>query len=69
MLLCDVCPGKKYICLDNNVKLRNPPDSYDCVYGKTGRALNYEEITLYDPDPILPKFILLYRKDGNQLLT
>lgn len=60
MLLCHVCPGNKYYLKENNVTLRSPPNGFDSVYGETGRKLNYEEIVLYNPDAILPRYIIVY---------
>ena len=64
MLLCDVCPGNKYFLQRNNETLRGPPQGFDCVYGSVGANLNYEEIALYNPDAILPRYIIVYQKDG-----
>lgn len=68
MLLCDVCPGNKYIRTKNGQSLRGPPQGYHSVYGQAGLGcvLNYEEIVLYGPqaDAILPKYIIVYQKDG-----
>lgn len=60
MLLCEVCPGKKFKCTERNTNLTSPPHGYNSVYGKTGKELNYEEITLFESDAILPKFIIIY---------
>ena len=64
MLLCDVCPGNKYPLTRNNETLKGPPQGYGCVYGNTGVNLNYEEIVLYNPDAILPRYVIIYQKDG-----
>ena len=64
MLLCDVCPGNKYTLQRDNQQLTSPPQGYDSVHGQTGGSLNYEEIVLYQPDAILPKYIIVYQKDG-----
>ena len=64
MLLCDVCPGNKYYLTTNDETLTGPPQGYDCVYGNTGVNLNYEEIVLYNPDAIMPRYIIVYQKDG-----
>lgn len=70
MLLCEVCPGKKFICTKNNTRLKNPPPGFDSVYGMPGGDLNYEEIGLFKSDAILPKYIIMYRKDGTcRLIT
>ena len=64
MLLCDVCPGNKYTLKKDNKQLTSPPQGYDSVHGQTGGSLNYEEIVLYQPDAILPRYIIVYQKDG-----
>lgn len=58
--LCEVCPGRKFFRKERDTTLLSPPYGYDSVYGLTGGELNYEEIAIYDPDAILPKFIILY---------
>ena len=64
LLLCDVCPGRKYTLKKNDTSLSGPPCGYDSIYGEVGRDLNYEEIVLYNANAILPKYIIVYRKDG-----
>lgn len=64
MLLCEVCPGNKFERTTKDPKLTAPPRGYDSVYGKTGVELNYEEITVYKSEAILPKYIIVYTKDG-----
>ena len=64
MLLCDVCPGNKYRLERTDQRLKGPPPGYDSVYGQVGRDLNYEEIVLYKPDAVMPRYIILYKKDG-----
>ena len=68
MLLCDVCPGNKYYLRSNNVALIGPPPGYDCVYGHVGSSLNYPEIVLYNPDAVMPRYIIVYQKDEDKLL-
>ena len=64
MLLCDALPGKKHVVTTNHTHLTAPPPGYDSVYGQPGGSLNYPEIVLYDEASILPRYILLYEKDG-----
>ena len=64
MLLCAVCPGRKYILRTDNVNLQGPPPGYDCVYGVAGSSLNYAEIVVYNPDAVVPRYIIVYQKDG-----
>ena len=62
MLLCDVCPGKKCCLKKDDYTLKCPPNGFDSVYGETGPGckLNYGEIVLYNPDAILPRYIIVY---------
>ena len=64
MLLCDVCPGRKYQLTTNSQQLTGPPQGFDSVYGQVGGKLNYPEIVLYNPDAVMPRYIIVYRKDG-----
>jgi len=66
MLLCDVCPGRKYCKTQNDEKLQGPPPGYDSVHGLggSGSVLNYDEVVLYDPYSILPRYVIVYQKDG-----
>ena len=64
MLLCDVCPGRKYQLTTNSQQLTGPPRGFDSVYGQVGGKLNYPEIVVYNPDAVMPSYIIVYRKDG-----
>ena len=64
MLLCSVFPGEKYTVTKNQPHLTAPPDGYDSVYGKPGESLNYPEIVLFEEASILPRYVILYTKDG-----
>ena len=64
MLLCDVCPGRKYQLITNSQQLKGPPPGFDSVYGQVGRKLNYPEIVFYNSDAVMPHYIIVYRKDG-----
>ena len=64
MLLCDVCPGRKYPLQRNSQHLRGPPPGYDSVYGQVGDELNYPELVVYELEAVLPRYIILYQKDG-----
>ena len=64
MLLCAVCPGKKYYLQTDNVTLRGPPPGYNCVLGQVGSRLNYAEIVVYNPDAVMPRYIIVYQRDG-----
>ena len=64
MLLCDVCPGRKYLLTSNSQQLTGPPRGFDSVYGQVCDKLNYPEIVVYNPDVVMPRYIILYRKYG-----
>ena len=49
MLLCDVCPGRKYQLTTNSQQLTGPPRGFDSVYGQVGGKLNYPELVVYNP--------------------
>ena len=66
MLMCDVCPGRKYRLETNSQHLTGPPPGYDSVYGQVGSKLNYPEIVVYKPQAVMPRFIIIYRKDGTE---
>ena len=64
MLLCDVCPGRRYPLETNSQQLTGPPTGFDSVYGKVGTKLNYPELVVYDTAAVMPRYIIVYRKDG-----
>ena len=66
MLFCDICPGRKYLLKINSQQLTGPwpPTAFDTVYGQVGGKLNYPEIVVYNPDAVMPRYIIVYRKDG-----
>ena len=63
MLLCDVCPGRKFFLQANSPQLKSPPQGHDSIFGVGGK-LNYPEIVLHNPDAVMPRYIIVYRKDG-----
>ena len=69
MLLCRVFPGNKYKLKKDDSSLQGPPSGYHSIYGEAGRSLNYEEIVLPNADAILPKYIIVYRKDGEHKIA
>lgn len=64
MLLCDVLPGNKFNLDTNKQTLTGPPPGYDSVYGQVGNKLNYPEIVVYKPEAVMPRYIIIYQKDG-----
>ena len=63
-LLCLVACGAKYELKCNDTTLRQPPTNFDCVYGRSGGTLNYDEIVVYDVDAVMPQYIIVYELDG-----
>ena len=64
MLLCDIHDGQKHELEKKNQKLTRPPKECDSVYGKVGDELNYPELVVYEPDAVMPRYIVVYEKDG-----
>ena len=60
MLLCEVHPGRKYALQTNRQHLTGPPRGFDSVYGKVGEDLNYPELVVYEPEAVMPRFIIVY---------
>ena len=61
LLLCDVCPGRKYMLKETDQDLKGPPPGYDSVYGQVGGDLNYPEIVVYNAEAVMPRHLILYR--------
>ena len=64
MILFEVCPGNKHVVKKTDPSFKRPPRGFDSVYGQTGDSLNYEELVVYNPDAALPKYIIVYQRDG-----
>lgn len=64
MLLVDILPGKKHIIYNTDQKLTGPPDGFHSVFGKEGQSLNYPEIVVYNPDCVMPRYIIVYVSNG-----
>lgn len=65
MLLCEVAPGKKHTLRRNTTSLQGPPHGCHSVYGKSKFLflkgdLNYDEIVIFNPAAICPRYVLLY---------
>ena len=62
MFLCWVVPGRKYKVKYNEVTMQGPPDGFHSVYGQQSDYghMENDELVLYDPDAISPKYLLLY---------
>ena len=69
MLLCDVCPGKKHYLLSDSVQLTGPPSGCDSVYGQVGGCLNYPEIVVYNQNAVMPRYIIVYQKNGTHKIA
>ena len=64
MLQCDVLPGKKHTLTRGDVKLTGPSGGCHSVYGQEGEHLNYPELVVYNPDCVMPRYIIVYQRDG-----
>lgn len=67
MLWCDVAPGSKWVVAPpDDVTFSHTtecPQGYDCIYGHQG-CLNYDEIVFYNSRAIIPRYVIVYQKDG-----
>lgn len=63
-LLCLVACGAKFELKFNDTALLQPPTNFDCVYGRSGGTLNYDEIVVYDVDAVMPQYIIVYEHGG-----
>ena len=64
MLLVDILPGKKHVIHTTDQQLTGPPDGFHSVFGKAGQSLNYPEIVVYNPDCVMPRYIVVYVLNG-----
>ena len=70
LLLCQVALGNPYYATCDMEGYQSPPLGHHSVYGKAGThhskkgSLNYDEIAIYVPEAILPRYIIVYQKDG-----
>ena len=64
LLICKVLTGHKYETYANMPDLTEPPKGFNCLKGKVGRVLNYEETVVYNDECILPLAILVYQLEG-----
>ena len=65
MFVCDVAPGRKEELRHSKPGLRRPSEGFHSVYGRSKLLhlwgdLNYDEIVLYEPDAVCPRYIILY---------
>ena len=66
MLFCQVATGKEYTLRKNDQHLTEPPKGGHSVHGKSkswlfSSTLNYDEIVVFNPDAICPRYVLLYK--------
>ena len=64
ILQCDILPGKKHMLTRGDHQLTGPPPGCHSVYGQAGGELNYEEVVVYNPDCVMPRYIIVYQRDG-----
>ena len=62
MLLCDVCPGIKYKLKSNDQSLTDLPKWYDTVQRVSGTRTPYNELVVFNPDAVMPRYIIVYQK-------
>ena len=66
-MVCDVAPGKKIVIApptdDTYKELTKPLQGYDSIYGQGG-CLNFEEIVVYECEKLMPRYVIVYQKDG-----
>jgi len=60
MLLNKVVVGMGYKTAVDNVNMNRPPPGFDSVIGEVGKALNYDELVVYNNDAILPSYLVMY---------
>ena len=75
LMYCQVAGGNMYYARTDEPNRQAPPPGYDSVYGQKGThhggigSLNYDEIAIYGiSEAILPKYVIVYSKDGERLL-
>ena len=75
LVYCKVAQGRRHRAEYNMNDILRAPEGFDSVYGEPGyhkgvestdgyTALNYPEVTVFDPDAILPLYIVLYSWEG-----
>eukprot|EP00731_Ephydatia_muelleri_P002210 Em0001g2210a len=66
VLICDVLPGNKYTVTTTQPHLTAPPVGYDSVHFVPNQhtRLKYPEVVLFEEASILPRYIILYTRDG-----
>ena len=71
LLYCQVALGNPYDTPSDLENYQSPPPGYNSVYGRAGKhhgrkgSLNYDEVAIYGvSEAILPKYIVVYQKDG-----
>ena len=76
LMCCDVAQGNSCMAKDNMRDVTQPPRGYDSITGKKGvhlpgqrGGLNFDEVAVFRPDAILPKYIIFYEKDGIALIA
>ena len=58
VILCDVCPRRKYTSNETQMSLQSPPPGFDSVYGQVGERDKYSEIVVYNSAAIIPRYII-----------
>ena len=55
----------------NDETLQGPPAGYDSVHGQGGphSVLNYDEVVIYNPDCVLPRYVIVYQLNGTHKIA
>ena len=71
LLYCQVAHGNPYYTTHDMQDSQSAPPGYNSVYGQAGShrsnkgSLNYDEVAIYGvSEAILPRYIVVYQKDG-----
>ncbi len=64
ILLCSVAKGKEYSVTKDMQHLKAPPPGFHSVMGTAGGMLNFPELVVYRGEAALPRYIIVYNKDG-----
>ena len=70
LLYCQVALGNPYYTTCDMEGYQSPPPGYNSVYGQAGTHrsskgnLNNDEVAIYVSEAILPRYIIVYQKDG-----
>ena len=64
ILLCSVAKGREHLTSQDMPHLKAAPPGCHSVMGTAGGTLNFPELVVYRGDAALPRYIIVYNKDG-----